>query len=299
MTLADIQMFFAVLEYGSISKAAKKLFISQSTLSARIKALETELNAPLFYRGKGVRITEPTPFGRRFIPIAEKWEKLWQETLNNSLHTQHRQLNISAVHSINTYIIPNVYANFIVKNPEVYLRLITNRSSESAQLVESSEVDAAFISEPQFSRSSSITPLFKEKMFYVCRVPGKPGEAVHPSQLDVGQEIMLNWGGEYLQWHGYWFPTGGTPRVHTDDMDLVRLLLETENFWAIVPKSVAFSLARDQHVHVAPVSAPPPDRTIYLLTRSSSVFSDDFKAFIDQMRITITQQGSEWIYPLP
>lgn len=299
MTLNDIQMFFAVLEYGSISKAAKKLFISQSTLSARIKALETELNAPLFYRGKGLRITEPTPFGRRFIPIAEKWEKLWQETLDNSLHTQHRQLNISAVRSINTYIIPNVYASFIASHPDVYLRLITTRSSESAQLVESSEVDAAFIPEPQFSRSSSITPLFKETMLYVCRAPNSSDRAVHPSQLSTNREIMLNWGNEYLQWHGYWFPTRETPRVYTDDMDLVRLLLETEDFWAILPKSVAYSLAQNQRVFVAPLSVPPPDRTIYLLTRSDSTLSDDFTAFINELRIAITRQGSEWAYPVP
>ena len=55
MTNAEIYAFIAIHEEMNISKAAEKLFISQSSLSTRIKILERELGYQLFFRGKGQR----------------------------------------------------------------------------------------------------------------------------------------------------------------------------------------------------------------------------------------------------
>lgn len=55
MTNAEINAFIAICDEMNISKAAEKLFISQSSLSTRIKTLERELGYSLFVRGKGQR----------------------------------------------------------------------------------------------------------------------------------------------------------------------------------------------------------------------------------------------------
>ena len=55
MTNQDIETFFAVLDHGTMTAAAEALFITQPSLSARLRALEDEVGAPLFHRGKGLR----------------------------------------------------------------------------------------------------------------------------------------------------------------------------------------------------------------------------------------------------
>jgi DNA-binding transcriptional LysR family regulator len=55
---------------GSFTLAGKELYLTQSAVSHAIKALENELECPLFERtGKGVTLTDR---GRRFLPHAEK-----------------------------------------------------------------------------------------------------------------------------------------------------------------------------------------------------------------------------------
>ncbi|MFR2966653.1 MAG: LysR family transcriptional regulator [Anaerovoracaceae bacterium] len=63
MTNAEIYAFIAIHEEMNISKAAEKLFISQSSLSTRIKILERELGYQLFFRGKGQRKLTPSDRG--------------------------------------------------------------------------------------------------------------------------------------------------------------------------------------------------------------------------------------------
>lgn len=59
MTLNQLEYFLKVVECGTISKAAKELFLSQPALSQQIKALEDELGCKLFNRmGKHLNLTE-------------------------------------------------------------------------------------------------------------------------------------------------------------------------------------------------------------------------------------------------
>ncbi len=59
MQLTQLEYLIAVEKYGSISRAAREMYTSQSSISTSIKNLETELGVELLRRGpKGVNITE-------------------------------------------------------------------------------------------------------------------------------------------------------------------------------------------------------------------------------------------------
>ena len=80
MTNQDIETFFAVLDHGTMTAAAEALFITQPSLSARLRALEDEVGAPLFHRGKGLRRITLTDAGQHFLPLARRWQNLLAET---------------------------------------------------------------------------------------------------------------------------------------------------------------------------------------------------------------------------
>src|SRR3954447_24087757 len=59
MDLRKIQYFFAVVEHGNLSSAARSLRVSQPTLSRQVQAIEEQFKAPLFLRGgRGMMLTD-------------------------------------------------------------------------------------------------------------------------------------------------------------------------------------------------------------------------------------------------
>ena len=82
MTTLDIETFFAVLDRGTMTAAAEALFITQPTLTARLQALESEVGAPLFQRGKGQRHITLTEAGRRPPGISSRYCGLYRQPVH-------------------------------------------------------------------------------------------------------------------------------------------------------------------------------------------------------------------------
>ena len=70
MQLEQLEIFVAVARCGSFSAAAKQLYISHSTTSRAISALEDELGVRLFYRGN--RVNGLTAAGETLLEEAVK-----------------------------------------------------------------------------------------------------------------------------------------------------------------------------------------------------------------------------------
>ena len=73
----QLRIFLAVAEHGSFTAAAKALFVSHSTTSRAVAALERELGAPLFLRqGRSVALTKA---GETLKPEAERLLAMMEE----------------------------------------------------------------------------------------------------------------------------------------------------------------------------------------------------------------------------
>jgi DNA-binding transcriptional LysR family regulator len=70
MTLQQLKYMIKVVECGSITEAAKQLFISQPSLSSAVKEIETELGIEIFYRtSKGISLSTD---GSEFLSYARQ-----------------------------------------------------------------------------------------------------------------------------------------------------------------------------------------------------------------------------------
>ena len=69
MDIDQARTFLAIVAQGSFLEASKRLHVTQSTVSARILGLESELGVQLFIRNRGG--ASLTPEGRRFMPHAK------------------------------------------------------------------------------------------------------------------------------------------------------------------------------------------------------------------------------------
>lgn len=77
MNLAHVQTFLVAVETGNLNKTAKKLNVTQSTVTARIDALENLIGQKLLRRNKSG--TELTPGGAKFLRHAEVMVQVWKQ----------------------------------------------------------------------------------------------------------------------------------------------------------------------------------------------------------------------------
>ena len=117
MHYRDIETFLELVRTRNITKTAEHLFLSQSTVSNRLKNLEDELGYQLIVRAKGHRTIQLTRQGEEFISIAERWKNLFEETellKNSSLST----LRIATSESTYYEIIAPFLCTFFSEHPQ-------------------------------------------------------------------------------------------------------------------------------------------------------------------------------------
>ena len=138
-----LEAFFTCVQMGSFTKAAKRLSITQSALSQRIKNLETELATTLIIRDRaGLRVT---PSGEEVVRFCKM--KLEAETeLRSKLHSKpggHLAglIRIGGYSSVNRSLILPALSPILKRNPEVSIRLVTQEIHELMPLLQSGEID--------------------------------------------------------------------------------------------------------------------------------------------------------------
>lgn len=170
MELRQLKYFVKTAELLSFSKAAKALFITQSTLSQQIKQLEDELDMALFFRNNHrVSLTEA---GETFLEGAKK--TLAEADDNKAkimdLANGHRGvLNIGVTYSFGSMLTESVLA-FKKEYPDVTLNICYKNVMELMELVSDGELDFAlsFRSSDKFDNVESHI-LFDNKLSVIVR----------------------------------------------------------------------------------------------------------------------------------
>lgn len=144
MEIKQIEYFLAVVDAGSFSAAAEEQYISQSSLSKQIMALEKELGVVLFDRSK--RQIALTPAAKALIPQARNLYANYQTMLASvAPFKSNAILSIVAIPVIAQYGIPSYIARFKQAYPSVQLYLEEREASEILPALENHQFDLAFL----------------------------------------------------------------------------------------------------------------------------------------------------------
>ena len=139
--LMQVEGFLEVARRGSVSRAAEALFITQPTLTARLKALERDLGTPLFLRTPhGMRLTDA---GRAWIPYAERALRALvdgRDALAQVMTASAGHLMIAAAPAVSTYVLPELLERFVAAHPRVEVSVRTGHSEDVVELVLRDEV---------------------------------------------------------------------------------------------------------------------------------------------------------------
>jgi DNA-binding transcriptional LysR family regulator len=144
--LRHLRDFVAVADELSFTRAAKKLHISQPSLTQQIKLLEQELGVRLLNRIKGrISITES---GKGFLEDSRRVLALSEDSVRAVRHfnrNEARQLKIGYVASLHYHLLPATLAAFQRAYPEVALNLFDMTCGQQLEALATDKIDLGFI----------------------------------------------------------------------------------------------------------------------------------------------------------
>lgn len=165
MDIKQLKYFLAITEENSITKAAKKLHISQPPLSHQLKILEEEIGSKLFDRTtRNLEITEVGEFLKnRAIQILELINETVKEIKQNQEELE-GVLKIGFVASSTAALVPKVIPEFSKNNPEVKFELKEGSTYKILDLLNLGTIEIGFIRTPFNSEEFDCIYLSKEPM---------------------------------------------------------------------------------------------------------------------------------------
>ena len=167
MDFKQLQSFVSVVEYGSFTRAAEQLFVSQPTVSAHIRALEEELKTALIVRTtKSIRVTQ---MGKCVYDDAVSILRMKDHMLQTCAVDQKAILRVAASTIPASYILPEILPEFGRRYPQVYFGI--HRLDHTGVLtgVEQGRYDIGFsTSRPE--ETLTCLPVCKDRMVLITPV---------------------------------------------------------------------------------------------------------------------------------
>lgn len=174
--LAPLLAFDAVMRYGSFTRAAAELGVTQSAVSHQLRRLEQHLGTRLLERlNPGIRLT---PAGRALAGDVGTALDGLAALENHRRHRAHRStLTVSAGAALSNWWLIRRLPRFAAAHPAITIDLVPSENGSSpAQPV---DVRILWMPGDEARRTTTQTPLFSERVFPVCA----------PSLLPAGQPL--------------------------------------------------------------------------------------------------------------
>lgn len=295
MTNAEIEAFIAVCEQKSISKAAERLFISQSSLSTKIKTLEKEIGCPLIMRAKGQRSIALTDKGEKFLELSVKYHEIVSEMLSLSGKTKAVKLRVSSFNNLGTYIFAPVYEKFMSEMPEAILEVQDMGTFSAYKSISEGLTDMAFTVREQKAEKIISYPVFSESMVFVCSKQSPFPDMVDISMLDLKNEIFIDWCYEFDAWHKKIFGERAMPQIKLEIMSQLEFFISKKNYWAIVPSSVAHNLKQTTDIKICHMSFEVPNRTSFCVYIQDRTKKPLINCFLNCLKEVLTDMQNNGI----
>ena len=286
MTYTEIECFLAICRYKTGSRAAEALYITQPSLSTRLKTLEKEVGGKLFFRNKGSREMTLTPAGQEFYALALQYEILTQKMLQVCKKAPEK-LRVSSLDSLDTFLLPQVYEKFLQTYPHIRLEIQDMDVEPASQSIHAGGTDLAFTTGPNTDRGLKQILLFLEPMVLVCSEDAPLQGTVGTEQLALVPEVFIEWSSAFTRWHLQ--SLGLLPKLSISIMNHLQQFLEKGNCWSIVPISVAYGLEQRCKIRRLETTFPMPKREVSYVVAPGSDKNVAISAFCDCLREVVSQ----------
>lgn len=261
MNLSILQTFLTILEAGSLVRAAGRLNVTQSTVTARLKALEEELGQTLINRHKDG--ATPTAAGLRLKRYAETMCDLWRQARQETALPN----SVSAVCNIGCHgdLWPGLgrvlFEAIRRQEPQVALSVWLGAEAELRGWLDSGLTDLSLTFWPATQPRQALLTLPEDRLILVSTARGTP------MRFDPGY-VFVEAGDEFGRWHAETYADADTARLSFGSAVLGLEHILSHGGSAYLPERLVGPLTGERLFAVP--EAPDFHRPVYMLTNTAA-----------------------------
>ncbi len=290
-TLKQLQYLVALKDHGHFGRAADSCFVTQSTLSAGIKELESLIGVTLVERNR--RVVRFTPLGAR---VAAKAQRILRETedLADMVRAAGKplagELRMGVIPTIAPFLLPALLPRLRRQWPDLKLYLREEPSQAACDSLHRGQLDCVLLALPFACGDVDSAALLEDRLL-VAFPPGTADglpEAVPPSAIDPAKLLLLE-DGHCLKDHA--LSACNRPELRAEasilGTSLHTLIQMVDNGlgMTLVPEmAVQAGILENTGVVARPLDAAHPSRQIALVWRKGSPREKEFRMLADALK---------------
>ncbi|OWK32809.1 hydrogen peroxide-inducible genes activator [Sphingomonas mucosissima] len=283
-TLKQLQYLIALRDHGHFGRAADSCFVTQSTLSAGIRELETLIGVTLVERTR--RVVRFTPLGEQIVVKARRVLREAEE-LGDMARAAGRPLSgemrMSVIPTIAPFLLPRALPKLRTEYPDLKLFLREEPSAAACESLQNGRADCVLLALPYSCGEVTTEALFDDRLFLAFPA-GELPEGVNPvSPADIDEtRLLLLEDGHCLKDHA--LAACNRPELRAEatmmgtSLHTIVQMVDNGLGVTMLPE-IALNAGILEHTSIAarPLGGDNPRRTIALAWRRASPRERDFR----------------------
>ncbi|WP_322965530.1 hydrogen peroxide-inducible genes activator [Sphingomonas fuzhouensis] len=283
-TLKQLQYLVALQDHGHFGRAADACFVTQSTLSAGLRELETLIGVTLVERTR--RVVRFTPLGER---IADKARRVLREAdeLGDMARAAGRPLSgemrMSVIPTIAPFMLPRILPRLRRDYPDLKLFLREEPSGPACERLHNGRTDCVLLALPFACGEVTAEPLFDDRLFVAFPTDDdlSPPPAISAAAIDETRLLLLE-DGHCLKDHA--LAACNRPELRAEatmlgtSLHTIVQMVDNGLGMTMLPEMALRSGILDNtHITARPLDAENAMRKIALVWRRASPREKDFR----------------------
>jgi LysR family hydrogen peroxide-inducible transcriptional activator len=294
-TIKQLQYLVSLREHGHFGKAADACFVTQSTLSAGLRELETLLGVTLVERTR--RVVRFTPLGEK---VADKAVRVLREVeeLAEMARAEgkplHGELRMGVIPTIAPFLLPAMLPLLRREWPKLKLFLREETSQAACDALHRGQIDCVLLAMPFACGDIESAPLFDDRLF----VAYPRGEAPRGAMIDVSaideSRLLLLEDGHCLKDHALSACNRPELRANASMMGtslhtLVQMVDNGLGLTFVPSMAIEAGILGGTQVEAKPLRSDHGYRQIALIWRRSSPRENEFRLLAESLRAIVRE----------
>jgi LysR family transcriptional regulator, hydrogen peroxide-inducible genes activator len=288
-TIKQLQYLVALQQHGHFGKAATACYVTQSTLSAGLRELESLIGVTLVERNR--RVVRFTALGERIVDKARRVVREAEE-LGDMVRASGKplsgELRMSVIPTIAPFLLPQILPKLRKDWPDLKLYLREETSASACESLVRGRADCVLLALPYACGDVEIDALFDDRLFIAF-----PGGGIHPdtvtaSAIDEGRLLLLE-DGHCLKDHA--LSACNRPELRAEAAmlgtslhTLVQMVDNDLGVTMLPEMAITAGILNGTHVEAYPLDADHPSRSIALVWRRGSPRAKEFQLLANVLR---------------
>lgn len=294
-TIKQLQYLVALHEQGHFGRAAESCFVSQSTLSAGVRELESLLGVTLVERSR--RVVRFTALGEQVVAKAQRLLREAEE-LSDLVQAAGKplsgQLRMSVIPTIAPFILPRLLPRLKRERPELELMLREETSQDALLSLQHGRVDCVLLALPFDTGEVEVEHIADDRLYVAFPKddPRDPPQEIPPEMIDPmissGRLLLLE-DGHCLREHALAACNRSELRasasmIGTSLHTLVQMVDNDLGLTLLPEMAIEAGILRGTDVVARPVKGDSAKREIALVWRRNSPREADFRLLAEELR---------------